>query len=59
MLNASPLAREFDLPKMPLKGAWELVFHSAETEPTKPGPSVWHLVSRSMGCAYYVRAKYD
>jgi len=59
MLNASPLAREFDLPKMPLKGAWELVFHSAETEPTKTGPSVWHLVSRSMGCAYYVRAKYD
>jgi len=59
MLNASAVAREFDLPKMPLPGAWELVFHSAETEPSKTGPSIWHLLSRSMGCAYYIRAKSD
>jgi glycogen operon protein len=56
MLNASALAREFDLPKMPLAGAWELVFHSAGSEPSKTGPSCWHLLSRSMGCAYYIRA---
>jgi len=56
MLNASLVAREFELPRMPVKGSWELVFHSAGTEPSKTGPATWHLLSRSVGCAYYIRA---
>jgi len=53
MLNASEESRDFSLPEIPQEGAWQLVFHSAESEPLQAGNAVWNLASRSMACVLY------
>lgn len=53
LLNAGAGSQDFSLPTVNQPGAWKLVFHSADSAPSKAGPGTWALSSRSVACLLY------